>query len=117
MRRQVELAVAESEQRMRGQREANEKNVHFSARVMAQNSRIATLQRQLKETQAREKGLMQELDGLRQSGFSRQAGPPDPIPNGAALSISWVCSNLRVIKPLLMPCKQCPHKQSSSWLH
>lgn len=40
MQQRVDAAVAENEMRTRGQREASEKNVHFSARVVALNSRL-----------------------------------------------------------------------------
>lgn len=86
MQKRIDLAVAESEQRMRGQREASEKNVHFSARVVALNSRMQNLQRQLKEAQSREKALMQELDEARQMPQQQQQ-PAEPVsmPNGTLL--------------------------------
>ena len=83
MQQRIDQAVAENEQRMKGQREASEKNVHFSARVVALNSRMSNLQKQLKETQNRERALMEELDEARQAGMMRQHN--DPLPNGGNL--------------------------------
>lgn len=47
MQQRVEEAVAESQNKSTGLRDAREKNVHFSARVIALNSRIGALQRQV----------------------------------------------------------------------
>ena len=43
----VEAAVAEAQTKTTGLRDARERNVHFSARVVALNSRIGALQRQV----------------------------------------------------------------------
>jgi hypothetical protein len=75
MQRRVEEAVAEAEQKAAGLRDAREKNVHFSARVVALNSRVAQLQKQLREAAAREKELATELD-------SKRGGAGEPVENG-----------------------------------
>ena len=45
MQSRVEQAVAEAEAKAAALRDAREKNVHFSARVVALNSRVAQLQK------------------------------------------------------------------------
>ena len=85
MQKRIDAAVAESELRFRGQKEASEKNVHFSARVVALNSRMSNLQKQLKESQNREKALMLELDEAREIAAAapeQEAISPPPTPNG-----------------------------------
>ncbi len=89
MQKRIDAAVAESELRFRGQKEASEKNVHFSARVVALNSRMQNLQKQLKESQNREKALMLELDEARELATAAEQQPPSspPLtPNGKELS-------------------------------
>ena len=49
MQERVEAAVAESQAKATGLQDARQQNVHFSARVVALNSRIGALTRQLKE--------------------------------------------------------------------
>ena len=76
--------------RFRGQREASEKNVHFSARVVALNSRMQNLQKQLKESQSREKALMLELDEVREVAAAppqQQPSSPSFTPNGRKVSL------------------------------
>ena len=96
MQKRIDAAVAESELRFRGQKEASEKNVHFSARVVALNSRMQNLQKQLKESQNREKALMMDLDEAREMSASpsqQQTSSPPPTPNGAIspLSLNYLC--------------------------
>lgn len=108
MQQRINAAVAENEQRMKGQREASEKNVHFSARVVALNSRMQNLQKQLKETQARERALMEELDEARQLAQTPQYEEElRPTPNGmspdiSAHSASTCFSSSRSRCPLLL---------------
>lgn len=78
MQRRVEEAVAEAEAKAAGLRDAREKNVHFSARVVALNSRVAQLQKQLREAAAREKELAAELE------LKRGGGMELPLENGGA---------------------------------
>ena len=47
MQMRVEEAMAETKSKSTGLRDARERNVHFSARVVALNSRIGALQRQV----------------------------------------------------------------------
>lgn len=47
MQERVEAAVADSQTKSTGLKDARERNVHFSARVVALNSRIGALQRQV----------------------------------------------------------------------
>ena len=47
MQDRLEEAVAETQNKASGMRDARERNVHFSARVVALNSRIGALQRQV----------------------------------------------------------------------
>ena len=47
MQTRVEEAVTETRNKSSGLRDARERNVHFSARVVALNSRVGTLQRQV----------------------------------------------------------------------
>jgi len=82
MQQRVDAAVAENEIRTKGLREASEKNVHFSARVVALNSRLQTVQKQLKETQGREKMLLDELDTMRQASKTAPLAAGNGIPNG-----------------------------------
>ncbi|KAK9829628.1 hypothetical protein WJX72_006968 [[Myrmecia] bisecta] len=76
MQRRVEEAVAESESRGSGLRESREKNVHFSARVVSLNARVAQLQKQVKEGQAREKALMEELEASKKAAAAGPQPPP-----------------------------------------
>ena len=66
---QAEIHRLQSENRIRfdAQREASEKSVKISARVMALNSKNVKLAAQLKESQAREAALKSELISARQA--------------------------------------------------
>lgn len=57
MQSRVEQAVAEAEAKAAALRDAREKNVHFSARVVALNSRVAQLQKVLPRTGRRARGI------------------------------------------------------------
>jgi len=65
MQRRLDEAVAEAEAKAAGLRDAREKNVHFSARVVALNSRVAALQKQARDSAAREREMGAELEALR----------------------------------------------------
>ena len=65
MQRRVEEAVAETEAKAGGLRDAREKNVHFSARVVALNARAAQQQKDLRSLTAINAALTQELEELR----------------------------------------------------
>ena len=65
MQARLDEAVAEAEAKAAGLRDAREKNVHFSARVVALNSRVAALQKGARDAAARERELAAELDALR----------------------------------------------------
>jgi len=65
MQRRLDEAVAEAEAKAAGLRDAREKNVHFSARVVALNSRVAALQKQARDAAAREREMGAELEALR----------------------------------------------------
>lgn len=47
METRVQEAVQETQTKQTGLKDARERNVHFSARVVALNSRVGTLQRQV----------------------------------------------------------------------
>lgn len=81
MQKRVEEAVAETEAKASGLRDAREKNVHFSARVVALNARVAAQQKDLRNLTAINASLTQELEELR-SMRSRPAAPL-PLENGA----------------------------------
>ncbi|KAK9865078.1 hypothetical protein WJX84_008101 [Apatococcus fuscideae] len=78
MQRRVEEAVAETSTKASGLRDAREKNVHFSARVVALNSRVAQLSKQLRDSQAREKALTAELEGAKRGGRGHENGLSRP---------------------------------------
>ncbi len=80
MQKRVEEAVAETEAKASGLRDAREKNVHFSARVVALNARVAAQQKDLRNLTAINASLTQELEQLR-SHRSRPAEPA-PLENG-----------------------------------
>ena len=61
MQERVEAAVAESQSKASGLQDARQQNVHFSARVVALNSRIGALTRQLKEAAQREQQLQAQV--------------------------------------------------------
>jgi len=65
MHRRVDEAVAEAEAKAAGLRDAREKNVHLSARVVALNSRVASLQKAARDAAGRERELAAELEALR----------------------------------------------------
>lgn len=80
MQKRVEEAVAETEAKASGLRDAREKNVHFSARVVALNARVAAQQKDLRNLTAINASLTQELEQMR-SLRSRPAEPA-PLENG-----------------------------------
>ncbi|KAK9796643.1 hypothetical protein WJX73_007169 [Symbiochloris irregularis] len=67
MESRVQEAVDETQSKQTGLRDARERNVHFSARVVALNSRVGALQRQLKEAQARERQLMADQEIIKEA--------------------------------------------------
>ena len=86
MQRRVEEAVAETEAKAAGLRDAREKNVHFSARVVALNARVAAQQKDLRALTTINASLTQELEELRAHRAARPA-EPGPAENGGALCI------------------------------
>ena len=97
MQRRVEEAVAETEAKAAGLRDAREKNVHFSARVVALNARVAAQQKDLRALTTINASLTQELEELRAHRAAR-AAEPGPAENGGALCIFTLdcrdCSSL-----------------------
>ena len=82
MQSEIERLKSEIATRFKAQREASEKSVHFSARIVGLNSRITNLQKQLKESKARETGLQAELEKAQRrsprfSATSYQNGSPN----------------------------------------
>jgi len=87
MHRRVDEAVAEAEAKAAGLRDAREKNVHFSARVVALNSRVASLQKAAREAAGRERELGAELEALRAAvaaGAHQHGGGGPGSPRGYA---------------------------------
>ncbi len=82
MQRRVEEAVAETEAKAGGLRDAREKNVHFSARVVALNARAAQQQKDLRSLTAINAALTQELEELRAHRSRPGDGPQ--LENGEA---------------------------------
>ena len=85
MQARLDAALAEAEAKAVGLRDAREKNVHFSARVVALNSRVASLQKAGRDAAARERELAAELDALRAalaSGARSPRAPSSPRANG-----------------------------------
>ena len=82
MQQRVSEVVGETEAKARGLRDASEKNVHFSARVVALNSRMQNLQKQLRESQAREQMLTADLAAARQDSAKQPAAAHPSLPNG-----------------------------------
>lgn len=76
MQKRVEEAVAETEAKASGLREAREKNVHFSARVVALNARVAQQQKEARHLAAINASLTAELEELR----SLRTRPAEPAP-------------------------------------
>ncbi|BDA45618.1 Myosin-17 [Coccomyxa sp. Obi] len=74
MQKRVEEAVAETEAKASGLREAREKNVHFSARVVALNARVAQQQKEARHLAAINASLTTELEELR----SLRTRPAEP---------------------------------------
>ncbi|EIE22795.1 hypothetical protein COCSUDRAFT_47698 [Coccomyxa subellipsoidea C-169] len=74
MQKRVEEAVAETEAKASGLREAREKNVHFSARVVALNARVAQQQKEARNLAAINASLTAELEEQR----SLRSRPADP---------------------------------------
>ena len=99
MQRRVEAAVAETEAKAAGLRDAREKNVHFSARVVALNSRVATLQRSAREAAAREASLVQQLEAMKADRAAAEAASPGaPLENGAPRSAPSRSPSLLVLE-------------------
>ena len=110
---QTEIDKLQNETRVRfnAQREASEKSIHFSARIMGLNSRVASLAKQLKESKAREAALAAELEAARKQGKQAHNLPPpgasfsledgNGIPNGGGeplcglTSSPWLAKDLR----------------------
>ncbi len=67
MQARLEEAVAETEAKAGALRDAREKNVHFSARVVALNSRVAQLQKATREAAQREAALAADVERLQQA--------------------------------------------------
>ena len=78
MQARLDAALAEAEAKAVGLRDAREKNVHFSARVVALNSRVASLQKAGRDAAARERELAAELDALRAALASESRSPRAP---------------------------------------
>lgn len=91
MQKRVEEAVAETEAKASGLRDAREKNVHFSARVVALNARVAAQQKDLRALTAVNASLTQELEQLR-SLRSRPAEPA-PLENGGCFCTHSCAAN------------------------
>ncbi|KAK9842297.1 hypothetical protein WJX81_005127 [Elliptochloris bilobata] len=81
MQGRVEEAVAEAEAKAAALRDAREKNVHFSARVVALNSRVAQLQKAAREAAGREAALAADVERLQQA---RRAAASAAEPSAAA---------------------------------
>ena len=86
MQRRVEEAVAETEAKAGGLRDARENNVHFSARVVALNARAAQQQKDLRSLTAINAALTQELEELR--AHRSRAGDGPQLENGESLIVS-----------------------------
>ena len=101
MQKRVEEAVAETEAKASGLRDAREKNVHFSARVVALNARVAAQQKDLRNLTAINASLTQELEQLR-SHRSRPAEPA-PLENGTPFCTSvlsaWMPPRMDPVSP------------------
>ncbi|KAL3147636.1 hypothetical protein ABBQ38_014686 [Trebouxia sp. C0009 RCD-2024] len=67
MQQRLEEALAENKAQAESLREARERNMHFSARVVALNSRVAQLTKQLKESQQREQALSADLEAAKKA--------------------------------------------------
>ena len=78
MHRRVDEAVAEAEAKAAGLRDAREKNVHFSARVVALNSRVAALQKAAREGAGREREMAAELEAMRCALAASHGTPRSP---------------------------------------
>jgi len=86
MQARLEAAVAEADARAGALRDAREKNVHFSARVVALNSRVAALQKAGREAAGREAALAADVERLQHARRAAAAGagePAAPAENGA----------------------------------
>ena len=99
MQKRVEEAVAETEAKASGLRDAREKNVHFSARVVALNARVAAQQKDLRNLTAINASLTQELEQMR----SHRSRPTEPVPleNGTPL-LSNQCLCRRYMPPRMV---------------
>ncbi|DBB00655.1 hypothetical protein WJX82_006589 [Trebouxia sp. C0006] len=67
MQQRLEEALAENKAQAESLREARERNMHFSARVVALNSRVAQLTKQLKDSQQREQALSADLEAAKKA--------------------------------------------------
>ena len=90
MQQRVAEVVGETEAKARGLRDASEKNVHFSARVVALNSRMQNLQKQLRESQAREQMLTADLAAARQDAAQQPAALHPGLPNGEMCPVPYI---------------------------
>jgi hypothetical protein len=95
MQKRVEEAVAETEAKASGLREAREKNVHFSARVVALNARVAQQQKEARHLAAINASLTAELEEQR----SLRSRPVDPGHENGKYQISRIAQT-----PLLARC-------------
>ena len=115
MQRRVEEAVAETEAKAGGLRDAREKNVHFSARVVALNARAAQQQKDLRSLTAINAALTQELEELR--SHRSRAGDVPQLENGESLIVSYLAHRARhhcmlLLALVILPLFQLGHKQA-----
>ena len=89
MQKRVEEAVAETEAKAGGLRDAREKNVHFSARVVALNARVAQQQKDIRNLTAINASLTQELEELRSHRLRAGDGPQ--LENGDSFNCQFCC--------------------------
>lgn len=67
MQQRLAEALKENEAQAQNLRDARERNMHFSARLVALNARVAQLTKQLKESQQREQALSQDLEAAKKA--------------------------------------------------
>ena len=67
MQQRLAEALKENEAQAGSLRDARERNMHFSARLVALNARVAQLTKQLKESQQREQALSADLEAAKKA--------------------------------------------------
>lgn len=67
MQQRLAEALKENEAQAQNLRDARERNMHFSARLVALNARVAQLTKQLKESQQREQALSSDLEAAKKA--------------------------------------------------